>query len=100
MIRHPGHRLRALGLALTASTLAVSGTVRAGAAEGRDLSPIQPDLDYHSFANLEQLRVTRLELDLRVDSAAKVLRGVVGLQIKRLDPSATELILDTRDIVI
>lgn len=86
------------GLALACSSLAAAAAASAGAVPAADLAPIQPDLDYHSFANIEQFRVTRLELDLRVDSTAKVLRGVVGLQLKRLDPGATELILDTRDI--
>jgi leukotriene-A4 hydrolase len=63
-----------------------------------DLAPIQSGLDYHSFANIEQFRVTHLELDLRVDPFFKTLRGMVGLKIKRLDPNATELILDTRDL--
>ncbi len=85
MIRHC-----VAGLVLTGSSLAAAA----------DLAPIQSGLDYHSFANVEQFRVTRLSLDLRVDSEQKILRGVVGLQIKRLDPSATELILDTRDLSI
>ena len=63
-----------------------------------DLTPIQSGVDYHSFANVEQFRVTRLELDLRVDPFFKTLRGVAALQVKRLDPNATELILDTRDL--
>jgi leukotriene-A4 hydrolase len=71
-----------------------------GWAAGADLAPIQSGLDYHSFANIEQFRVTRLELDLRVDMSGKELDGVVGLQIKRLDPRATELVLDTRDLTI
>ena len=29
-------------------------------------APIQSGLDYHSYANVEQFRVTRVELDLRV----------------------------------
>jgi aminopeptidase N len=70
------------------------------AATPPDLEPIQSGLDYHSFANIEQFRVTRLELDLRVDSNARVLRGVVGLLVKRLDPGATQLILDTRDLTV
>ena len=72
----------------------------AGAAAplGENLAPLQPGLDYHSFANIEQFRVTHLDLDLRVESSVQELGGVVGLQIKRLDPGATELILDTRDI--
>ena len=65
-----------------------------------DLAPIQSGLDYHSFANIDQFRVTRLELDLRVDSTNQVIYGAVGLAIKRLDPNATELILDTRDLEI
>jgi len=81
----------ALGLLLAGS---------ASAATSPELAPIQSGLDYHSFANIEQFRVTRLELDLRVDSEARVLRGVVGLSVKRLDPGATQLILDTRDLTV
>jgi aminopeptidase N len=65
-----------------------------------DLTPIQSGVDYHSFANVEQFRVTHLELDLRVDPFFKTLRGVAALKVKRLDPNATELILDTRDLNI
>ena len=81
-------RYCALGLLLAGSAYAATA----------DPEPIQSGLDYHSFANIEQFRVTRLELDLRVDSDARVLRGVVGLFVKRLDPGATQLILDTRDL--
>jgi leukotriene-A4 hydrolase len=84
MIRHC-----ALGVMLAGS---------AHAATPADFEPIQSGLDYHSFANIEQFRVIRLELDLRVDSDARVLRGVVGLHVKRLDPGATQLILDTREL--
>jgi aminopeptidase N len=69
-------------------------------ATGADLAPIQSGLDYHSFANVEQFRVTHIELNLRVDFANKVLFGVVALEIKRLDPTATQLVLDTRDLDI
>jgi len=101
MIRHC-----ALGLALTGSScLATAAPAAAPTAAATtaalptaNFAPIQSGLDYHSFANVEQFRVIRVDLDLRVDSAAKVLRGGVGLQIKRLDPRATELILDTRDL--
>ena len=82
---------------IAALMLLAGGTAPAAAATS-DLTPIQSGLDYHSFANIEQFRVTRLELDLRVDPYFKQLRGTVGLQIKRLDPTATELILDTRDL--
>jgi leukotriene-A4 hydrolase len=90
---------RVAGLVFTGLNLGLAGSVvAAGTAPAADLAPMQPGLDYHSFANVEQFRVTRLELDLRVDSFFKVVRGVVGLHIKRLDPNATELILDSRDL--
>jgi leukotriene-A4 hydrolase len=87
------HRVAALTL-----TGLLTGLTLSTAAPAADLTPIQSGLDYHSFANIEQFRVTRLELDLRVDPYFKQLRGTVGLQVKRLDPNATELILDTRDL--
>lgn len=71
-----------------------------GPAIGDDLTPIQPGLDYHSFANIEQFRVTHIDLDLRVNFEWKVLDGVVGIEFKRLDPRATEFVLDTRDLNI
>jgi hypothetical protein len=40
---------------------------RNGAPSPPTLAPIEPGLDYHSFANVDQFRVTHLELDLRVD---------------------------------
>jgi leukotriene-A4 hydrolase len=86
--------------------LVCSGWIAAGAAAipsagaNSDLAPLQTGLDYHSFANVEQFRVTHLELDLRVDFTNKVLFGTVALEIKRLDPRAAELVLDTRELDI
>jgi aminopeptidase N len=98
MSRHP-----AFGLTLAASmgwAAAVPAAVPAPPAPSADLAPIQSGLDYHSFANIEQFRVTHLELDLRMDLRTQSLGGVVGLQVKRLDPAATELVLDTRDLIV
>jgi aminopeptidase N len=69
-------------------------------ATGAELSPIEPGLDYHSFANVDQFRVTHVELDLRVDLESKVISGTVALEVKRLDPRATQLVLDTKDLMI
>ncbi len=69
-------------------------------AAGADLSPIQSGLDYHSFANVDQFRATHLELDLRVDLDDKNISGTVFLDLKRLDPRATQLILDTKNLMI
>jgi aminopeptidase N len=71
-----------------------------GAASAGDPTPIDAGLDYHSFANVDQFRVTHVELDLRVDLEAKVISGVVALEFKRLDPRATQLVLDTKDMMI
>jgi leukotriene-A4 hydrolase len=65
-----------------------------------DLAPLQSGLDYHSFANIEQFRVTHIDLDLRVDFHNKVLFGEAALEVKRLDPNATELVLDTQGLDI
>ena len=68
------------------------------ASRAADLEPLQAGLDYHSFANTEQFRVTHVELDLRVDFRNKVIIGTAALELKRLDPRATQLVLDTRDL--
>jgi len=69
-------------------------------AAAADLGPIEPGLDYHSYANVDQFRATHLELELRVDLDDKTIGGTVALEFKRLDPRATQLILDTKDLVI
>nr|WP_232787635.1 M1 family metallopeptidase [Paraglaciecola sp. MB-3u-78] len=61
---------------------------------------IQVGKDYHSFANPESIKVTHLNLDLTVDFAKKVLVGTAELDFQKVDPNATQLILDTRDLTI
>ncbi|MEA3196584.1 MAG: leukotriene-A4 hydrolase [Gammaproteobacteria bacterium] len=81
----------------------VAGLVLAcagSAAAGAGLPPIEPGLDYHSFANVDQFRVTHIELDLRVDLEGKVIGGTAALELKRLDPRATQLVLDTKALMI
>src|SRR5262245_32216384 len=56
--------------------------------------------DPHSFANPQAIRVEHADLDLDVDFAQHRLTGVVRLQVRRLDPAARELVLDTRDLDI
>ena len=80
--------------------LALSSGLCAAAANRIDLGAIDPNFDYHSYANTDQFRVTHLDLNLRVFMEQKSLDGVVGLETKRLDPSATQLILDTKGLMI
>jgi leukotriene-A4 hydrolase len=85
---------RKSGLAVLALGFVV---LRASAA---DTTPIEAGLDYHSYANVDQFRTTHLELELRVDLEDKTISGTVELDLKRLDPRATQLILDTKDLTI
>jgi aminopeptidase N len=56
--------------------------------------------DYFSFANSDQFDTSHIALDLTVDFELKELRGLVTLNMQRLDPAATDIILDTRDLHI
>jgi aminopeptidase N len=91
-------------LVLAGALAALVGASEAAApnapASGADLAPMQNGLDYHSFANVEQFKVTRIEINLRADFRNKVLLGEAALEVKRLDPGATELVLDTRGLDI
>jgi aminopeptidase N len=89
-----------IAAAAPADTLGAPETPRTLSAARPDLAPLQSGLDYHSFANIEQFRVTHVDLELRVDFHNKVLLGEVALEVKRLDPNATELVLDTQGLDI
>ena len=59
-----------------------------------------PARDYFSFANTGQFVTDHLVLDLVVDFESRRLSGKARLDLRRLDPDATEVILDTRDLSI
>jgi leukotriene-A4 hydrolase len=69
-------------------------------AAGSDPGPIDPGTDYHSYANVDQFRVTHIDLDLRVELEVKLISGTVELELKRLDPRATQVVLDTKDLTV
>jgi aminopeptidase N len=98
---HLRSRLTGLGLACLCAPLSAAPPPSTAPTTLRaDLAPIQSGLDYDSFANVEQFRVTHVDLQLRVDFVNKVLFGDATLEVKRLDPNAAELVLDTRDLDI
>jgi leukotriene-A4 hydrolase len=84
---------------LAGLALAVSGGF-ALSAERVDLGAIDPNFDYHSYANVDQFRVTHLDLDLRIDMKFQGITGRAVLELKRVDPRATQLVLDTKDLMI
>ena len=55
--------------------------------------------DHHSYSNPEQVRVSRVELDLDVSFERKSLEGSATLILKRQDETA-DLVLDTRDLAV
>lgn len=56
--------------------------------------------DSHSYGNPEAVRVHHLALDLDIDFERRELAGSATLHLRREDPSATELTLDSRDLSI
>lgn len=57
-------------------------------------------VDKFSYANPAEIRVTHLALDLDVNFDAKSLIGSATLDFDRVNPIATYLILDTKDLTI
>ncbi len=59
-----------------------------------------PIKDPHSYARPEAIRVEHLTLDLNVDFTKKQLTGTATLRLRREQPGATTLTLDTQDLTI
>jgi aminopeptidase N len=59
-----------------------------------------PSRDYFTFADTRAFVTEHLTLDLDVDFDAQALRGFAMLSMRRIDPQATELVLDTRDLEV
>ena len=57
-------------------------------------------VDEHSYAQPDKVRTTDLALDLNVDFAKKVISGTATLSLDWIDKTATQLVLDTRDLTI
>jgi aminopeptidase N len=56
------------------------------------------DTDAQSYANVDEFRTTHLELVLDVDFHNRELAGEAVLEMKRLDPKSTEIVLDTQGL--
>ena len=89
--------MRVFVLLLSALMLVACGQEE-DAATGKEA--IDVTHDYFSFANTDAFVTEHLQLDLTVDFNLKELRGMAVLNMRQLDPAATEIILDTRDLHI
>lgn len=58
------------------------------------------EIDPHSYANFDEVKVTHIDLSLDVSFERSALSGTATLHFTRLVPNATKLILDTRDLNI
>ena len=56
--------------------------------------------DHYSFANSGQFVTEHLHLDLAVDFDTEVLHGTATLTMRREETGASEIVLDTRDLMI
>ncbi|MBP7982131.1 MAG: hypothetical protein KAY90_03965, partial [Arenimonas sp.] len=61
----------------------------AGTANVIDATPV---VDPNSFAQPDKVRIEHINLDLKVDMAAKVLRGSAEYRLRWLDDKANELV--------
>ena len=56
--------------------------------------------DPHSYAQPDQVVITHLDLDLKINFAHKQLDGIATLKLDWKNPTAPALVLDTRDLKI
>ena len=59
-----------------------------------------PARDYFTFSDVNAFVTDHLSLDLDVDFDSQELRGYAMLRMRQLDASASEVVLDTRDLKI
>ncbi len=56
--------------------------------------------DYHSFANTEDVVITHINLNLKVNFDNNTIHGLNAMDLKRKNPNVKHVILDTRDLTI
>ena len=90
-------------LALTASCtrMPAASADAAPPASHREAKPtMSVQRDEHSYSEPEKVRIADLALDLALDFGRKQLSGTATYALEWLDPKATQLLLDTRDLTI
>ncbi len=83
---------------------AAAADVPASTGEHRAPAPVAADArhwpDVNSHADPQAFVTRHLDLSLEVDFKCRCLRGAATLELDRIDPEATELVLDTRDLAV
>ena len=92
-------RFLAAVIALAAASAACGRTSQEQEARPAQQPSLTQERDIHSFARPQEARVTHVALDLTTDFTAKTLSGRTTLTIERTG-SASQVVLDTRDLVI
>jgi aminopeptidase N len=72
--------------------------VTAGTPSADAITLGSPDTDRNSFANVDEFRTTHLELIIDVDFRNRELDGNAVLEMQRLDPKSTQVVLDTQGL--
>jgi len=66
----------------------------------KKMPKIIPGKDYHSFANSDEVVITHISLNLDVDFDTRTVHGKNWVFFKRIDKTAKQIVLDTRDLTI
>lgn len=89
----------AAGCSRDAAPPAATATQEAAAVSAADQKNVA-EVDEYSFSQPDKVRIEDLALQLKVDFDKKELAGSATYTLNWLDPKATQLILDTRDITV
>lgn len=102
--------MRKIHSMLFLSAILVAGCARESApsptgatpADKPEAATVQPAAthDEYSYAEPEKVKTTDLALDLAIDFDKKQIVGTATYTLNWLDPEATQLVLDTRDLTI
>ncbi|MEN9310995.1 MAG: hypothetical protein RLY77_1120, partial [Pseudomonadota bacterium] len=68
--------------------------------QARPAASVEKVVDEHSYAQPEKVRITDIALDLALDFDKKELSGSATYTLDWLDKTATQLVLDTRDLSV